>query len=550
MYLKRFFADLAVDPDDPPAEVQTPTAERGPSDAARGGSARPQPTTAEFLHHRMTAEKCNGACTSCGAPCGSVGFSLEDRQLLTRLEEKFEQLERTVTNVPVDHLRFVDEARQTLAQISRSLVPLSEKDPPTHTSGDREVTDTLLRSGRSVAAIQRATDGDLVWDPSGKYLICRVCVMGDLKKAQCGVFTYDVTDGTSFDTLQKLPVRFKSLRLHVTEHFVSARHRDTKKAHMDKEAKDKARVSVDSSAASRVLRTTYMVLKHSLGHTMFEDLIVLQHLNGADVGNINHSRMMMATARSAFSEAVVDKTREWVSRQPCVSVLADKVTVARRTVDITAVLMMVPDAKPDNIFQSFVIGAPIVKQHDGDALAGDIRDSLQRVGVVASEQISAVAADGQYHHNDVPAKLGRMLDGHSELPAVWDHAHLMNLAESDVRKAPEVAWVQEMVDAMTSVNKRFSVGKGWEELMAFGERCGQRALRPKLWSETRFAAHAAQVVSVFRRNLSLLRGALEEKITAETRPGQLKEMTEELAKLKGETYAAKNAPGLRERWLP
>ncbi|KAF0310452.1 hypothetical protein FJT64_018549 [Amphibalanus amphitrite] len=244
--------------------------------------------------------------------------------------------------------------------------------------------------------------------------------------------------------------------------------------------------------------------------------------------------MMMATARSAFSEAVIEKVKERIEEQPCVSVLADKVTVARRTVDITAVLMLMPDAEPDEIFQSFVVGAPIVKQHDGDGLAADIRDTLKRVGVVASEQVSAVAADGQYHHNDVPAKLARMLDGHSVFPAVWDHSHLMNLAESDVRKAAEMAWVQDVVDLMTAVSKRFSIGKGWEDLVACGEKRGQRPLRPKLWSETRFAAHAAQVITVFRRNLPLLCAALEERLDAEEAPraAQLNEMKKELAQLK------------------
>ncbi|KAF0294904.1 Arachidonate 12-lipoxygenase, 12R-type [Amphibalanus amphitrite] len=248
--------------------------------------------------------------------------------------------------------------------------------------------------------------------------------------------------------------------------------------------------------------------------------------------------MMMATARSAFSEAVIEKVKERIEEQPCVSVLADKVTVARRTVDITAVLMLMPNAEPDEIFQSFVVGAPIVKQHDGDGLAADIRDTLKRVGVVASEQVSAVAADGQYHHNDVPAKLARMLDGHSVFPAVWDHSHLMNLAESDVRKAAEMAWVQDVVDLMTAVSKRFSIGKGWEDLVACGEKRGQRPLRPKLWSETRFAAHAAQVITVFRRNLPLLCAALEERLDAEEAPraAQLNEMKKELAQLKDATF--------------
>ena len=333
--------------------------------------------------------------------------------------------------------------------------------------------------------------------------------------------------------------RFRSMKQNVGEHFRSAGHREAKKAQQDKEKRQNARVVVDSSAASQVLRTTYMVLKNSLGHGMFEDLFVLQHLNGTTVGNINHSRMMMATARSTFHDVILGKVREHVSKQPCVSVMADKVTVARRTVDVTAVVLLMPNAKPEEIFQTYVVGAPVVKKHDGEALAADIRNSLEKVGVVKTEQIAAVAADGQYHHNDVPARLGRMLDGPSDLPAVWDHAHLMNLAESDARRASNSSWVLETVDVITSVHKRFSVGKGWEDLMACGEECGQRAFRPKLWSETRFAAHAAQVISVFRSNLPLLCTVLGKKIQEETRPAQLREMKQELVHLKGKHSSQK-----------
>ena len=93
----------------------------------------------------------------------------------------------------------------------------------------------------------------------------------------------------------------------------------------------------------------------------------------------------MAPARSAFSEEVIDKVKEQqVEEQPCVSVLPDQVTVARHTVDITAVLMLMPDAEPKEIFQSFVVGATIVKQHDGDGHAAEMGDTLKRVGVGAS----------------------------------------------------------------------------------------------------------------------------------------------------------------------
>ena len=477
---------------------------------------------------------CEGVCSECGASCSStVGFSQEDRQVLLRLDRSLQKIASAASGHPTEQPRFLDEAYRVLAQLAKHHA--TNGDQTTPMVGEPDVSATLLRSGRSIAELQRATDGDLTWDSAGKYLHCKVCAsdVKDPKKQRSGVFRYDVTVGTSFAPRETMPPRFKSLKQNVAEHFRSIGHKEAKKAHLEKTSRQEARVIVDNTAASHVLRSTYMVLKNSLGHTLFEELILLQHLNGTQVGNINHSRMMMATARTAFHQVIQAKIKEEVLKQPCVAVLADKVTVARRTVDVTAILMLLPAANAEDIFQSFVVGAPVVQQHDGEALADDIRGSLENVGVAATGQISAFAADGQYHHNDVPAKLARMLDGPSDLPAVWDPAHLMNLAESDGRGAVQAAWVQETIEVMTSVTKRFSYGKGWEDLKACGDQSKQKALRPKMWSETRFAAHAGEVFYTFRRNLPLLCTALEEKFKEEARPAQLKEMKKELCHLTG-----------------
>ena len=74
---------------------------------------------------------------------------------------------------------------------------------------------------------------------------------------------------------------------------------------------------------------------------------------------INHSRMMTDTARTVFCEATLSKVKDRIETQPCVSVIADKVTVARRTVNVTAILTLMPETEPDHIFQSFAVDAPV-----------------------------------------------------------------------------------------------------------------------------------------------------------------------------------------------
>ena len=109
----------------------------------------------------------------------------------------------------------------------------------------------------------------------------------------------------------------------------------------------------------------------------------------------------------------------------------------------------------------------------------------------------------------------------------------MNLAEADARRDPSCEWVRDTLDVVTAVNKRCSIGKGLEDLIRCGEEAGTQALRPKAWSDTRFAPHAGQVLSVFRRNLELLRATLEKKLGEETRPAQIADLRRELILLKG-----------------
>ena len=100
-----------------------------------------------------------------------------------------------------------------------------------------------------------------------------------------------------------------------------------------------------------MLRTGYLILKKALPHAMFEDLVVLQHRNKVNVGDINHSSAFVASLRSQVSSVMSSKLADFIAKQPCVSIVVDKVTIARRTVDITAVLAVAPGAPLENLTQ-------------------------------------------------------------------------------------------------------------------------------------------------------------------------------------------------------
>ncbi|KAF0292540.1 hypothetical protein FJT64_009481 [Amphibalanus amphitrite] len=292
-----------------------------------------------------------------------------------------------------------------------------------------------------------------------------------------------------------------------------------KKRTQEEQTRD-ARREEAGAVAMRVLRTTYHVLKKSHSQSELEELIVLQHRNGLDMGNINHSKKVMVTARDVFADVIKSMLTEHVSAQPCVSLLADKVTICRRTVDITAVMTVVPGAPPGEMLQSYVIGAPVVKGHDGESLAEELQGTLAAIGVTSTEKLAAISTDGQYHHGRVPEKLLKNIRKDDPrappapvcVPAVWDGAHLLNLAEADARKDPASLWVDGVIEKITSITKHFSVGKGLEELLEAGEKIGIKVLRPNMCSETRFSPHAANVIRVFIHNTRPMVAALKDRL--------------------------------------
>ena len=191
-----------------------------------------------------------------------------------------------------------------------------------------------------------------------------------------GVFRYDLRIGASFADDQVLPPPFKDMQRSVRAHFVSSFH--AKQMEKRKLMKNVAAGEIRSrkTVSDNVLRTAYTVLKKSLPYATFEDLVVLQNSNGVKVGNINHSRMLVPSLRSEFCLLMRKRLMRFIQEQPCIALVADKVTIANRTVDITAILAVVGNAPPEHRFQSFVISAPVVAAHDGQSIAKELVSSL------------------------------------------------------------------------------------------------------------------------------------------------------------------------------
>ena len=81
----------------------------------------------------------------------------------------------------------------------------------------------------------------------------------------------------------------------------------------------------------RLSRTAYLVLKTSMPRDRFEELVVLQFVNGVDMGRSGHSGSQITRFRAATHEVLMEQLRQHVATQPCFALMADKVTVNHRT---------------------------------------------------------------------------------------------------------------------------------------------------------------------------------------------------------------------------
>ena len=406
--------------------------------------------------------------------------------------------------------------------------------PAAHSQAVQERAQAL-QAARSIAGLLSSSGDILESVPNDGLLICSVC-HSDNKRL--GAFQYDFAIGSTFAG-SHLPRQFRRLKESVVNHFLGDSHERcaaaARAARQAKSAKDEELGTI----AVRVLRTAYHVLKKSLASDQLEDLVTLQHRNGAEMGNINHSRRLIMECRDVFHDVMMEKLRRHIASQPCVALLADKVTVARRTLDITAVMTIVPGAPPEYQMQALVIGAPVVKGHSGVDLAQEIKGTLAKVGVTRTTQLASIAADGQYHHLHVPRELIKAMrrenpedDEPACVPAVWDSAHLMNLADADARK--QCPWVEKLTTTMTSITRRFLYGSGLEELQEAGAELKTKTRRPKVWSATRFAPHAAIVLQAFLVNLEPMRLVLRKRLERETRREYADELETDLRTLESE----------------
>ena len=158
-------------------------------------------------------------------------------------------------------------------------------------------------------------------------------------------------------------------------------------------------------------------MKHHLPRTAFEDNVLTAKLNGADVGNINNSRIfakdldrnLFDTMKDDLKEAMETKLEATEEKRP-VGLLFDKMTPAKETGQIHALIVPVPE---NPLSESFLVPVclevPPVTEHSIPALAKVAKSVLNSFGV-EDRQLEGIAVDGEYVRKGIKEKLLEELD--------------------------------------------------------------------------------------------------------------------------------------------
>ncbi len=176
-----------------------------------------------------------------------------------------------------------------------------------------------------------------------------------------GIFSYEKKYGTDFKSGEILPPKFRNLKKNLKRHKQRQLHQENLK---DKNAEEQrsAREFLRQRSIGLVIgRTCYQIFKSGNPFTDFENLIYLQSINGADVGNINHSNEFPRAFMPYVADVVKNRVNEFIQtplmqtgHQPMLNISADKATYKHRTRQFATATTIVPDS--DQLLQVIFLG--------------------------------------------------------------------------------------------------------------------------------------------------------------------------------------------------
>ena len=274
--------------------------------------------------------------------------------------------------------------------------------------------------------------------------------------------------------------------------------------------------SRNQAVALRLGRICYFLLKHGRPDTDFLSMIFLHSVNGADVGDINHSSSFPANFLPHVSKVIMDLLKSHLSTRmvqtsflPVINITADKATWKHETRQGIGLVTVVPDS--EKVLQGFVLGFPVVTAHNGEGVAQNLTAVLDQF--IKPEQFGGASFDGQYFHQ----KVDKRLDDHFKVKGFYnvDPMHGAGTGEIHVRKRKTCGWLVELTLHVSASFKSVNFGKEFRHFFEVIEALKDLEYDinfrfPRFFSETKFANYSRLVYKSFRETYPALIRTFEE----------------------------------------
>ena len=409
----------------------------------------------------------------------------------------------------------VEEKMKSLTEALKELESVSGKDKCDKVNlvkkEKQEDVNHILLEARSMKEITEKVS-EFHYKQDDGLVECLICLE---------TFKYDGSLLNDF-TEGKMEVKFSSLKRNLKEHFNTLKHR---RCAQQQEKADEQCVREDRRSMAvgmRIGRIVYHLIYHGRPDTDLPLLIYSHHKAGADMGDINHSEGLVAKLLPDVAGVVSGKLKHFLNTRmvatgelPPINVMADKATHNRDTRQYVGLLTYNPGG--DTLYKAFFLDAPKCPKGDGDYLTSNIVGVLDSYGVVNS-QYSGFSGDGVYDRT----KVGTKLDQHYRRRSffTWDLMHVAALVDTAMRNpkashCKQFDWINRITETIGLGISFVKWGQEWAHffdvyhtLITEGEE--KAFLRPKNFSETKFANWVKAVYSRFRDIYKPLTITLEE----------------------------------------
>ena len=237
----------------------------------------------------------------------------------------------------------------------------------------------ILLSCRSVSEIETKVP-EFRYDEKSEKVVCQVCQQA---------FKYDA----SLEQGRKQSPSLSHLKDHLNNHLVnSATHKaalDNSDAKDRLEKKEEAR---NEKIGLTLGRTAFYLLSNGRPCSDFTQLLSMQHSNGADIGDINHSIDFISNMAQSFSKVITSRVKKHLNTRlpqtgclpPC-KVVEDGATYRHDTRQLVGLTTIFPGDKP--LLQSVFCGAPKGIRSDGASTAKSIASEISEY-IFSSRAIS------------------------------------------------------------------------------------------------------------------------------------------------------------------